>query len=335
MKAWTLTRYGGPDASAMREVKRPAPGPSEVLVRVKAAGLNPVDFKIRNGDLKPVLRFDLPVTMGNELAGIVEECGTAVSRFARGDRVFARTGKMAMGAFAEYAAVHQDYLAKIPGTLDFRQAAAIPLAGLTALQALRDELKIGPGSRVFISAGAGGVGTFAVRIAKWLGAQVATTASPRGHDLVKDLGADTVIDYTSDDFEDVLSDMDGAFDLIGGETLSRTFGIVKKGGRVVSIAGTPEPRTARQDIGAGKGMAALFWVASAKLRWQAWRHGVDYRFLLMHPSGAELHELALLAADGTLEPVIDRTFPFDEIADAMAYLEKGHAKGKVVVEMTD
>ncbi len=335
MRALLLTRYGGPDAAELSEVPRPDAGAGEVLVRVCAAGLNPVDFKTRQGMLKPVQRYSLPVVMGNELAGVVEACGDGVTRFSVGGRVFARMPKGAMGAFADYAVVPQGVLAHMPASLDFEAAAGIPLAGLTALQALRDELKLAPGSRVFIPGGAGGVGTFAIQIAKWLGAEVTTTASPRGRALVERLGADVVIDYTTQRFEDHVRDMDGAFDLLGGETLEKCFGVVKRGGTVVSVAGMPEPRTARQDLGRGSALAALFWIVSYGLRAKAAKHGVTYRYLFMHPSGTELAELARLVDDGTLEPVIDRIFPFAEVDQAFAYLESGRAKGKVVVRIAD
>lgn len=334
MRAWQMTRYGGPEAASIRDIARPDPGPGEVLVvRVRAAGLNPVDYKTREGQLKVIQRYPLPATMGNELAGEVAALGPDATGFAPGDRVFARMPKDAMGALAEYAVIPADLLARIPDECDFTTAAGVPLAGLTALQALRDELAIGPGSRVFISAGAGGVGTFAIQIAKSLGAEVTTTASPRGRALVKRMGADRVIDYTSEDFTEILSGVDGAFDLIGGDTLERTFRIVKPGGRVVSIAALPEPRTATKDLDRSWPLASLFWFASFGLRRKAAKHGVDYRFLFMHPSGSELAELAELMGAGRLEPVIDRVFPFAETGDAFAYLEKGHAKGKVVVEI--
>ena len=335
MKAYTLTGYGDASNSQMREVERPRPGPRQVLVKVEAAGLNPVDYKIRQGALKPILRLDLPVTMGNEISGTVEACGKAARRFPVGTRVCARLAKEKMGAFAEYAAVDEEHLAPVPPSLDFAQAAAIPLAGLTALQALRDELGVGPGFRVLITAGAGGVGTFAIQIAKALGAHVITTASSRGRDLVERLGADEVVDYENEQFEDVIEPVDGAFDLIGGDTLSRTFKVVKEGGRVVSIAGTPEPRTATRDLGGRYGLAAVFWAMSFDLRRQASKEGVDYRYLFMHPSGSELTYLVTLAQRGQLKPVIDETFPFDRIDDAMAKLEKGHAKGKIVVTMEE
>lgn len=329
-----MTGYGGPEAASLRDVPAPVAGAGEVLVRVAAAGLNPVDFKIRQGKLKAVQRYPLPAIMGNELAGTVAAVGPGVAGFAEGDRVFARMPKDRMGALAEWAVVPAALLARAPATIDLTTAAGVPLAGLTALQALRDELALGPGSRVLITGGAGGVGTVAIQIAKWLGAHVTTTASPRGFALVERLGADQVIDYTAERFEDRVRDVDGVFDLLGGETLARCFAVVKHGGTVVSIAGLPEPQTALKDLGRGRALAVLFWLASLGLRRQARRHGARYRFLFMHPSGAELAELAALIDVGTLTPVIDRVFPLDQVAEAFAYLEAGHAKGKVVVRST-
>ncbi|WAJ29532.1 NADP-dependent oxidoreductase [Antarcticirhabdus aurantiaca] len=335
MKALMLTRYGGPETMELRDVPRPEPKAGEVLVRVMAAGLNPVDYKIREGKLRAVYRWRLPVVMGGELAGVVGACGEGVTEFAPGTRVFARMDKTAMGAFAEYAVVPAPLLARMPESLPFEAAAGVPLAGLTALQALRDELRLEPGSRVFIPGGAGGVGTFAIQIAKALGANVTTTASPRGRALVERLGADVVIDYTTQRFEDHVRDMDGVFDLLGGETLDKSFGVVKRGGTVVSIAGMPEPQSARKDIGRGGLLPALFWLASLRTRGQARRHGARYRFLFMRPNGAELAELGCMIGGGQLEPVVDRVFPFEEIREAFAYLEGGRAKGKVVVRFRE
>ncbi len=334
MRALVLSHYGGPEHTALTDVPQPSPRAGEILVRVHAAGLNPVDFKTRAGALKVIQRYPLPIVMGNELSGVVEVVGPGVTRFAKGDRVFARVDKHIMGAFAEYAVVHADHAALMPASLDFPSAAGVPLAALTALQALRDELHLSHGQHVFIPGGAGGVGTFAIQIAKHLGAHVATTASPRGEALVKRLGADVVIDYSREHFEDKLSGYDCAFDLLGGETLARLWLVLKPGSRVVSIAGMPEPVTARKDLGRGSGLAALFWVASLTTRLRAARHGVSYRYLFMHPSGADLAYLASLIDAKKLEVVIDRVFPLAEAKEAMAYLETGRAKGKVVLAIS-
>src|SRR6202171_928873 len=334
MRAFVLSRYGGAEHTTLTEVPKPSPGAGELLVRVHAAGLNPVDFKTRARALKIIRNYPLPIVMGNELSGVVEAIGPGVMRFAKGDRVFARVDKDIMGAFAEYAVVNEDHAARMPASLDFPTAAAVPLAGLTALQALRDERHLSAGQRVFIPGGAGGVGTFAIQIAKQLGAHVATTASPRGEALVKRLGADVVSDYTREHVQDMRSVYDCAFDLLGGDTLARLWSVLKRGGRVVSIAGIPEPMTARKDLGRGSSLAALFWVASLTTRQRAARHGLTYRYLFMHASGADLAYLASLIDAKKLEVVIDRVFPFAEAKEAMAYLETGRAKGKVVLSLS-
>ena len=333
MRAYVLNSYGGPGCAAPQEAPEPAPGRTDLLVRVRAAGLNPVDFKTRQGKLRPVMRLKLPAVMGNEFAGDVAAVGSGVTQFTVGDRVYGRVAKGRMGAFAELALIDQEHVARMPSSLDYAAAAAVPLAALTALEALRDELSLRPGQSVFISGGAGGVGTFAIQIAKWLGAEIATTASPRGAALVRSLGADTVVDYTSQKFEAVLGEFDAGFDLIGGETLERMFSIIKPGGRVVSVAGVPEPQMALKDLGGRRLLAMVFWVMSIKIRALARRADVTYRALFMHPSGADLALLAGLIDQGRLKVTIDRIFPFSDIGEAFALLESGRAKGKIVVTM--
>src|ERR1700758_2953012 len=253
MRAYVLKHYGGPEGSVLMDVPASVPGPRDLLVEVRAAGLNPVDFKFRQGMLRAIHRPKLPFVLGNELAGEVTAVGRDVTRFRVGDRVFARTGKDRSGAFAEQACVDEDDAAAMPGNLDFTTAAAVPLAALTALQALRGELDAKPGQRVFISGGAGGVGTFAIQIAKWLGAQVTTTASKRGEALVRSLGADEVIDYTAEDISKAAGRFDAGFDLIGGKTLEQMFEIMKPGTKIVSVAALPEPETAMKDLGGRRG----------------------------------------------------------------------------------
>lgn len=313
------------------EFPEPKLRPRDILVNVRAAGLNPVDIGFRQGKLRPVYRLKLPQVLGNEFAGEVVAVGDQVTRFSAGDRVFARVEKDRLGAFAEQAAVGEDSAAHIPSNMDFEEAAGVPLAALTALQALRDELGVKPGQKVFISGGAGGVGTFAIQIAKWLGAYVTTTASKRGEALVRSLGADEVIDYASDDLSRFGKDFDAGFDLIGGETLDRMFKIMKPGTRIVSVAAVPEPQTARQDLGGRRILAGAFWAMSYGVRQRARRAGVGYRFLFMHPSGSDLALLADPIEQGHLRVIIDKTYPFAKIAEALAYVETGRAKGKVVV----
>lgn len=334
MRAYVLKHYGGPEGSLLMDVPAPVPRPRDILVEIRAAGLNPVDFKFRQGKLRAIVRPKLPLVLGNELAGEVIAAGPDVKRFRVGDRVFARVAKDRLGAFAEQACVDEDDAAYMPRNLDFAAAAAVPLAGLTALQALRDELAVKPGQKVFISGGAGGVGTFAIQIAKWLGAHVTTTASTRGEALVRSLGCDEVIDYTVQDLSSGQRRFDAGFDLIGGKTLEQMFEIMKPGTRIVSVAALPEPQTALRDLGGRRALSAIFWLISYGIRSRARRAGVSYRYLFMHPSGSELALLAELIEQGKLKAIIDRTYPLAKIAEALAYVESGRAKGKVVVTVS-
>ena len=333
MRAYVLKHYGGPEGSLLMDVPAPAPRPRDILVEVRAAGLNPVDFKFRQGKLRAILRPKLPLVLGNELAGEVIAVGSHVKRFRVGDRVFARVAKDRAGAFAEQACVDEDDAAHMPRNLDFAAAAAVPLAGLTALQALRDELRVEPGQKVFISGGAGGVGTFAIQIAKWLGAHVTTTASKRGEALVRSLGCDEVIDYTAQDLSKAGGKFDAGFDLVGGNTLEQMFGIMRPGARIVSVAAIPEPQTAIKDLGGRRALSAAFWIISYGIRSRARRAGIGYRYLFMHPSGRDLAQLSELIEQEKLKIIVDKTYPFARISEALAYVESGHAKGKVVVMM--
>lgn len=333
MLAYVLTRYGGPDAMEFRDVQAPQPGPGDVRIKVAAAGLNPVDFKFRRGALRPISHVRLPIVAGCEVAGTVEAVGPGPNRFAIGDRVYARVDKRRLGAFAELVCVQQEFVAAMPSSLGFADAAGLPLAGLTALQALRDELGVGRGTRLFISGGAGGVGTLAIQLAKYFGAEVTTTASARGEALVRRLGADRVIDYSRENFAEVLHGYDAVFDLVGGKTLRDSFRILKSGGRVVSIAGVPEPLTATKDLGAPPLITAVFRLMSMGIRRRARKADASYRYLFMHPSGDDLRLLAALVDAGHVRPVVDSTYPFAEIAEAFAALEQGHAKGKIVVTL--
>jgi alcohol dehydrogenase len=331
MRAYVLKHYGGAEGSRLMDVPAPTPRPRDILVEVRAAGLNPVDFKFRRGKLRAILRPKLPFVLGNELAGVAVAVGSEVKRFRVGDRVFARVAKDRGGAFAEQACVDEDHAALMPRNLDFTVAAAVPLAGLTALQALRDELDVKPGQKVFISGGAGGVGTFAIQIAKWLGAHVTTTASKRGEALVRSLGCDEVIDYTAQDISKAGRRFDAGFDLIGGKTLEQMFEIMKPGTRMVSVAALPEPQTAIRDLGGRRALSLIFWLISYGIRSRARRAGIGYRYLFMHPSGSDLALLAELIEQGKLKVVVDRTYPFAKITEALDYVESGRAKGKVVV----
>jgi NADPH:quinone reductase-like Zn-dependent oxidoreductase len=334
MRAYVLGHYGGPEGSQLMDVPEPAPRPRDILIGVRAAGLNPVDFKFRQGKLRAIQRPKLPFVLGNELAGEVIAVGSDVKRFRVGDRVYARAAKDRAGAFAEQACVDEDHAAHMPRDLDFTAAAAVPLAALTALQALRDELGVKPGQKVFISGGAGGVGTFAIQIAKWLGAHVTTTASKRGEALVRSLGCDVVIDYTAQDISKAGGGFDAGFDLIGGKTLKQMFEIMKPGAKVVSVAAVPEPQTAIKDLAGRRVLSAMFWIISYGIRSRARRAGISYRYLFMHSSGSDLAQIAELIEQEKLKVTVDKVYPFAKISEALTYVESGRAKGKVVVTMS-
>jgi NADPH:quinone reductase-like Zn-dependent oxidoreductase len=333
MLALQFTAYGGPEQTEVRELPIPSPDSNQVLVRVHAAALNPVDYKFRQGILRPIISPKLPVTLGNDFCGMVEAFGQGVADLQVGQRVLGCVGIDHVGTFAEYAVVPTDRLAAAPENLSDVQAAAVPLAGLTALQTLRDVLRVKPGQRVLISGGAGGVGTFAIQIAKILGVEVTTTASTKGRDLCLRLGADHVIDSHDADALAKLQDFDAALDLVGGATTAAMFGTLKKDATLVSIAAVPEPQTASEDLHAGWGLRLLFGAISLPLRARAKWHGVRYRYYFMRPKSTDLQWLAEQCREGKLVPVIDREFPFADYAAAFEHLEHGHAKGKVVLKM--
>ena len=313
------------------DVTAPAPGPRDILVAVRAAGLNPVDFKFRQGKLRAILRPKLPFVLGNELAGEVIAVGGDVKRFRVGDRVFARVAKDRGGAFAEQACVDEDDAAHVPRDLDFTAAAAVPLAALTALQALRDELGVERGQKVFISGGAGGVGSFAIQIAKWLGAHVTTTASKRGEALVRSLGCDEVIDYTAKDISKAEGRFDAGFDLIGGKTLEQMFDIMKPGTKIVSVA-LFRSRKLRSRTWAAAGLLPPCSGLSATVSdRELGAQGSAIDSFFMHPSGSDLARIAELIEQGKLKVIVDKAYPVARISEALAYVESGRAKGKVVV----
>jgi len=332
MKALILKRYGKTDQIAFADIPRPAIRPDEMLVQVHAAGLNPIDCMIPKGTFKPILRFELPTTMGSDLAGIVVEVGSRVTRFKPGDAVFASIFDLGTGALAEFAAVPESAAALKPANLDFVQAASIPMVGLTSWQALRERARLQPGQKVFIPAGAGGIGTFAIQLAKHLGAKVGTTTSTGNVGLVRSLGADEVIDYKKQEFENVLQDYDAVLGTVRGDGIEKSLRILKPGSNVVSLVGPPDAAFARAK-GMNFFMRLVFGLLSRKIIRQARKHGAEYSFLFVHPDGRQLAEIGELLDTGRIHPVIDKVFPFDQAKEALAYLEKGRAKGKVVVQM--
>ena len=332
MKAFIVDRYGSKDGVRAGEMPDPQLREDDVLVQIHAAGVNPLDSKIRDGAFKLILPYRLPLILGNDVAGVVVRVGSRVRRFKPGDEVYARPDKDRIGTFAEFISMQEDDVAMKPKELTMEEAASIPLVGLTAWQALIERANLKQGQKVFIQAGSGGVGTFAIQLAKHLGATVATTTSTANLDLVKRLGADIVIDYTKDDFETILHDYDVVLHSLGGETLEKSLRVLKPGGKLISISGPPDPDFAKE-IGLSWIMGLVMRLLSYRIRKKAKRQHVRYSFLFMRASGDQLREIASLIDAGIIRPVVDRVFPFESTNEALAYVEKGRAKGKVVVKV--
>lgn len=328
MKAFVIDKYKA--GLRMAEVAEPVLGDRDVLVRVEAAGLNQLDEKIRLGEFKQILPYALPLVLGNDLAGTVLRVGAKVDSFKPGDEVFARPDAARIGTFAERIAVAEADLAMKPSSITMAEAGSLPLVALTAWQALVERGNVQPGQKVLIHAGAGGVGTVAIQLAKHLGATVATTASAGNAEFVRGLGADTVIDYKDEDFEQILSGFDLVLDSLGGRNLEKSLRILRPGGKAIGIAGPPDPAFAREanlNPLLRLGIAGL----SRKIRSQARRLGVDYEFLFMHASGGQLERIARLIDDGVLRPVVGRVSPFAQTPEALQALGTGGLRGKAVI----
>lgn len=328
MRAFVITSYQGPLHEA--DVPEPTVGDHDVLVAVRAAGLNQLDEKIREGEFKQILPYTLPLTLGHDVAGTVLRVGSQVRGFAVGDEVYARPAKDQIGTFAERVAVAERDLALAPTSVTVEEAASLPLVALTAWQALVVKGGVRPGQKVLIHAGAGGVGSIAIQLAKHLGATVATTASAANADFVRELGADVVVDYRSEDFEAQLSGYDLVLDSLGGENLEKSLRVLRRGGRVVGISGPPDPTFARE-AGLNPVLRLAITALSRKVRKQAARLGVAYEFLFMAPSGEQLREIAALVDSGVLRPQVGKVSTFDETPQALATLAEGGFRGKAVV----
>jgi 2-desacetyl-2-hydroxyethyl bacteriochlorophyllide A dehydrogenase len=332
MRAFVVSRYGKDDSVAALELPVPELRDDDVLVQVHAASINPLDLKIKNGELKPLLPYKLPLILGNDLAGVVIDVGPRVHRFKPGDDIYAKPDQARIGAFAEVIAISEDDVALMPACLNMEQAASVPLVGLTAWQALIEKAELRAGQKVLIHAGSGGLGSIAIQLAKHLGATVATTTSTANVEWVKGLGADVVIDYKRDDFETVVRDYDVVLDTLGGETLDKSLRVLKPGGKVISVAGPLEPDFAKE-FGVNWFLIQAMRVLSLQIRRKAKRRGVTYSFLFMKANGTQLRELSSLIDSGVIRPVVDRVFPFESTPQALAYVEQGRAKGKVVVKV--
>ena len=333
MKAALIDRYGSNDAVRVAEIDAPTLGAADLLVRVHAASVNPVDIKTREGKLKTLLKYRLPLVLGNDLSGVVVDVGSHVTHFRKGDAVYARVDKNRIGTFAEFVAVRDGAAALKPTNVTFEEAASLPLVALTAWQALVEIGRLRANQRVLIHAGSGGVGSIAIQLAHHLGATVLTTVGKRNAELVKRLGANVAIDYRAERFEDVAKDCDVVLDSAGGDTLLRCFECVKPGGVVVSInSSTPSPAFARS-WGLNPIIVFAIRVLSRKTLAAARRHKARYEYFFVRADGEQLREIAGLVERGAITPLVDRVFPLEDVRDALAYSESGRATGKVVIKV--
>jgi NADPH:quinone reductase-like Zn-dependent oxidoreductase len=308
MKAVQISKFGDQSVLELNDISIPTPAENEVLIKVKAAAVNPVDWKIREGYLQPMLNHSLPLTLGWDVAGEVVVAGTQVTNLKVGDAVYSRPNIAKNGSYAEYMTAVADEVAVKPTSLSWQEAAGVPLTSLTAWQSLYELTNVQANERVLIHAGSGAVGQFAIQLAKLRGAYVYTTTSAKNTDLVLGLGADQAIDYHQEDFSE-LKDLDVVFDTVGGETLANSWATLKQGGRLVSIAANPS-----EEIAA--------------------KHGVSAFFCFVQPNSEQLNEITKLADAGRFKVNIDSEFPLDQVAQAHARSETGRAQGKIIINVT-
>ena len=332
MKALTFKRYGKSPDIGFSDVSVPTVRDDDMLVEVHAVGLNPIDNMIPTGMFKPVLKFDLPATLGSDLAGVVKQVGSRVTRFKPGDAVFASLFDLGTGSLAEFAVVPERAAAPMPTNLDFVQAASVPMVSLTSWQAMKERAGVRPGHKVFIPAGSGGIGSMAIQLARHFGAKVGTTTSTGNVPLVRSLGADEVIDYKKQAFEKELRGYDMALGTLRDEEIEKAIGILKPGGRIVSLVG-PLDAAFGKARGLNFVLQFVFGLMSRKVMRLAAKRDVAYSFLFVRPDGAQLSEIGQLLQSGRVRPVIDQVFPFVQAIEALAYLAQGRSKGKVVVQI--
>lgn len=332
MKAFIIDRYGKKEVGRIAEAREPELQDDDVLVQVHAAGVNMLDVKIRSGAFKLVLPYRMPLVLGHDVAGTVVRVGPGVRKFKPGDEVYARPDDFRIGTFAEYIAVREGSLAHKPANLSMEEAASIPLVALTAWQVLVETAKLKKGQKVFIQAGSGGVGSIAIQLARHLGAFVATTTSISNVGWVKALGADVVIDYKKQDFATELRDYDVVLNSLGSDELEKSLQVLKPGGHLISISGPPTPAFA-VDQKLAWPLKQVLRLVSHGIRKKAKRSGIHYTFVFMRASGSQLGEISSLIESGAIKPAVDRIFPFDSVADALAYVETGRAKGKVIIKV--
>lgn len=332
MKAFIIDRYGKKEKLHLQEITDPVVKENDVLVQVYSAGVNLLDSKIKSGEFKLMLPYKMPLVLGHDVAGVIIKTGAKVSRFKVGDEVYARPADHRIGTFAELIAINEADVALKPKRLTMEEAASIPLVALTVWQALVEKANLKKGQKVFIQAGSGGVGTIAIQLAKHIGATVATTTSTTNVEWVKSLGADVVIDYKKEDFETILHDYDVVLNSQDAKTLEKSLRVLKPGGKLISISGPPDPDFAKE-IGMSWPLKIVLSLLSFGVRKKAKRQGVDYSFLFMRAEGSQLSKITDLIDSGIISPVVDKVFPFGKTAEALAYVESGRAKGKVVINV--
>lgn len=334
MKALVVEKYGKKAALTRVDVPLPVLKENEVMVEIHASALNLLDSKIKSGEFKMILPYKLPLILGHDAAGIITRIGKNVTQFKVGDEVYTRPSDFRIGTFAEFIAVNESDVALKPKNLSMEEAAAIPLVALTAWQALVEKGKLKKGQKVFIQAGSGGVGTIAIQLAKHLGATVATTASEKSFAMLKDLGADILIDYKKEDFETILKDYDVVINSQDTKTLEKSLRILKPGGKAISISGPPTPEFAKS-IRAPWFVRLILSLISLGIRRKAKKLGVDYSFLFMRAEGMQLAAISKLIEQKVIKPIVDKTFSFDQCNQALEYVESGRAKGKVVLKVKE
>ena len=335
MQSLMITKYGDLNTSLeIQEVPIPTIGPNQILIKTHAASFNPLDFKIVRGDFKAIRKIQFPRGIGRDVSGVIEKVGEKVKKFQVGDKVYSRIDENFVGTMAEYVISNAADVALMPSNLNYGEAASIPLAGLTVYQSLIDIAKLSSGENILIHAGSGGVGTIAIQLSKQLGANVTVTTSTKNVGMVKELGADNVIDYSKLSYLETGDKFDVVFDTLGGHYTLDTFKVLKAGGRVVSIAGDLDSVTTKQ-LGLNKIIRFILALKAKKITKAASKIGALYRFLLMSPNGGQLKELTKLYESNSIKPVIDKTYNFDDSIQALDYLSKGRAKGKVIVQFTE
>lgn len=332
MRAYIISKYSKTEPMQLVEIPEPTIGENDILVEIYASSLNQLDAKIKSGEFKLLLPYKFPLTLGHDVAGIVKKVGSKVTKFKVGDAVISRVPDYKIGTLAEYIAINENEVALKPNNISMEEAASIPLVSLTVWQAFFEKYDLQKGQKVFIQAGSGGVGTIAIQVAKNVGAFVATTTSADNFELVKNLGADIVIDYKKQDFETILKDYDMVLNSQDAETLEKSLRILKPNGKAVSISGPPDKNFAKE-FGLPWYMKMIMSFLSNKIVKLAKKLNVNYSFLFMKANGSQLSQISQLIEQGKIRPVVDKIYPFDQMNEALSYVASGRAKGKVVVKV--